>query len=100
MSYSVNSFKLTSGEEVIARNYTDDETATHYSVEYPACIKSSPEAYHFAAFVSTADDSKITLNKKIVSSCYTTIAEIAKNYEDDFITNKILGTDNSNENNS
>jgi len=73
------SFKLTSGEELIAR--LDKETDDTYTVHKPLMVIANQQGLGLAPFMFTVNpDSKIKLNTKNVLCAVKTDDEMAKQY--------------------
>lgn len=75
----VITFKLTSGEELVARLV--EETDTHYKVSKPNVIGMSPKGPALMPYLFTVDPSKeIKLNKGVVAVAVASDKEFASQY--------------------
>lgn len=75
---SIISLKLTSGEELIARFESGDET--HIVVSKPSVLAQGPQGLGMVPWIVSAQSEKITLNKSSIIAQTSTDEEIAKSY--------------------
>ena len=75
---SIISLKLTSGEELIARFESGDET--HIIVSKPSVLAQGPQGLGMVPWIMSAQSDKITLNKNSIVAQTSTDEEIAKSY--------------------
>jgi hypothetical protein len=73
------SFKLSSGEEIVAR--LEEETDTYYTLRKPMVLIAQPEGLGLAPFMfSVSPDHKFNLRTSSVSCVSKTQDEISKQY--------------------
>lgn len=70
--------KLSSSEEIIARFV--DEDSDHYVIEKPVILIQGQQGVGMMPWMMSAEDSKITLNKRNVVAVVKTMADVAKAY--------------------
>ena len=75
---SIISLKLTSGEELIARFESGDET--QIVVSKPSVLAQGPQGLGMVPWIMSAQAEKITLNKSSIVAQTSTDEEIAKSY--------------------
>lgn len=75
---SIITCKLTSGEEIIARFESGDET--HVVVSKPSVLVQGPKELGMVPWIVSAQAEKITINKSNIVAQTSTDEEIAKAY--------------------
>jgi hypothetical protein len=75
---SIITCKLTSGEEIIARFESGDET--HIVISKPSVLAQGPQGLGMVPWIVSAQAEKITLNKSNIVAQTSTDEEIAKSY--------------------
>jgi len=75
---SIITCKLTSGEEIIARFESGDET--HIVISKPSVLAQGPQGLGMVPWIVSAQAEKITLNKNNIVAQTSTDEEIAKSY--------------------